>query len=283
MRTTVNDLFRLGVGKLHEAQVEDADFDARCLLELVLDVSTSKFFMMRNETVDIAISQKYFELIERRCNGEPLQYIIGKWEFYGNSFYVGDGVLIPRPETEMLIDEAKKFLDNRSGAVVVVDFCSGSGCVAISIAKLFPDIKVYAIEKYDAAYSYLVKNISLNGVSNVIAVKGDVFDKNVLSGIQPDLILSNPPYIRSEDIKKLEKEVQSEPHTALDGGVDGYDFYRFLADYWFAEYLTGGTAIMLECAEDQGDKLAEMLSVNSTNVKILLDYNGLQRVVIALK
>lgn len=282
MRTTVNDLFRLGVGKLHEAQVEDSDFDARCLLELVLDVSTSKFFMMRNETVDAEISQKYFELIERRCNGEPLQYIIGKWEFYGNSFYVGDGVLIPRPETEMLIDEAKKFLDNKPDAVVV-DFCSGSGCIAISIAKLFPGIKVYAIEKYDAAYSYLVKNISLNGVSNVIAVKGDVFDKNVLSGIQPDLILSNPPYIRSEDIKKLEREVQSEPHTALDGGEDGYDFYHFLADYWFAEYLSSGTAIMLECAEDQGETLAEMLSVNSTNVKILFDYNGLQRVVIAFK
>lgn len=282
MKTTVNDLFRFGTTKLNEAQVEDADFDARCLLESVLDISTSKFFMMRNEIVDIKLSQKYYELIERRCNCEPLQYIIGKWEFYGNSFYVGEGVLIPRPETEMLIDEATKFLSDKSDAIVV-DFCSGSGCIAISIAKLFPNIKVYAVEKYDAAYSYLVKNISVNGVSNVTAVQGDIFDKNVLAGIQPDLILSNPPYIRSDDIKTLEREVRSEPHTALDGGEDGYDFYRFLSDFWFGEFLTNGTAIMLECAEDQGDTLAEMLSINSISTKVLIDYNGLQRVVIACK
>lgn len=282
MKLTVNDLFRLGVKTLNEANIEDAEFDARCLLESVLDIDTSKFFMTREETVDTELSEKYFKLINRRTIGEPLQYIIGKWEFYGNSFYVGEGVLIPRPETEMLVDEAKAFLSVNPSATVV-DFCSGSGCIAISVAKLFPNAKVFAVEKYYKAYSYLLKNIASNRVDNVTAVKGDIFDKNILSDIQPDLLISNPPYIRSEDIKSLKKEVMREPHTALDGGNDGYDFYRVLCEYWFEKHLKSGSAMMLECAEDQGDTLKKMFSEKSLETKILNDYNGLQRVVIAYK
>lgn len=279
---TVNDLYRFGVETLNCSAIEDASFDARCLLEHCLDASTSTFFVIRDNSVDINTVSRYKELIKRRCEHEPLQYIIGKWEFYSNPFYVGQGVLIPRPETEMLIDKAKEFLSDKDKPAVV-DFCSGSGCIAITVAKLFPEATVYAVEKYDNAYSYLIKNIELNSVKNVIPVKGDIFDKQVISGIDPVLVLSNPPYICSHEISSLEDEVQAEPHTALDGGFDGYDFYRVLIDYWFSEYLKKDTAMMLECGEDQGDELYRMFSDKASAVEVLKDYNGLQRIVTAHK
>ena len=282
MKQTYNSIFRLGVETLNNSDIDDAEFDARCLLEHALGIDTSKFFIIRNDVADSSVIEAYKSLLHRRCSGEPLQYILGKWEFYSNQFFVGEGVLIPRPETEILVDEAIRYL-NKNPEAVVVDFCSGTGCIAITVAKLFPNAEVYAVEKYDEAYSYLLKNIKLNDVKNITTVKGDIFNKNVLSGIKPDLILSNPPYVRSADISDLSCEVQSEPHTALDGGIDGYDFYRILSDYWFNECTSFGSAIILECAEDQGDKITEMLSVYSADTKIVNDFNGLQRIVSAYK
>lgn len=282
IQMTINELYRYGVDVLNNCCIDDAAFDARCLLEYVLRIDTSSFFLKRDEVVSASACSAYKDLLSRRCMNEPLQYIVGKWEFYSNDFFVGPGVLIPRPETEMLIDNAKKFLYDKTSPVVV-DFCSGSGCIAITIAKLFPKAKVYAVEKYDPAYEFLIKNIELNSVKNVIPVKGDLFDKDVLTGIDADLILSNPPYIRSDDIDSLDDEVKAEPFTALDGGLDGYDFYRFLFEYWFSEYLKRGSAMMLECAEDQGDTLKDMFSYRSSAVEVLKDYNDLQRIVIAYK
>lgn len=282
IQMTIHDLYRLGVKELTDRGIEDPSFDARFLLESLLDVDASSFFIKRNDPADSTLCADYLELLSRRCKHEPLQYIVGKWEFYSNKFCVGSGVLIPRPETELLIDEAKIFLSDRSNPVVV-DFCSGSGCIAVTVAKLFPEATVYAVEKYDQAYGYLLKNIELNCVDNVIPVKGDIFDKNVLGDIKTDLILSNPPYIRSQEIDCLQIEVRSEPHTALDGGTDGFDFYRILCDYWFTDYLTSGSAMMLECGEDQGDILNRMFSDVASDVQIINDYNDLQRIVVAYK
>ena len=282
MMKTVNEVYRSGVKLLELNNVEDAEFDARCLIEYLLDINTTQFMLSRQEKIDDDIQNRFIELINKRISGTPLQYIIGRWEFMGNTFIVGEGVLIPRPETEMLVDLAAEHLKSVDSPVIV-DFCSGSGCIAISVAKLFPDAKVYAVEKYDEAYSYLVKNIELNNVKNVIAIQGDLFDKFVLDGVRPDMILSNPPYIRKSDIPTLSKEVLCEPHTALDGGNDGYDFYRFLCDYWFGEYLSDNSAMMLECAEDQGDYISDMFSEYTDNTKVVYDFNGLQRIVTSYK
>ena len=282
MMKTVNEVYRSGVKLLELNNVEDAELDARCLIEYLLDINTTQFMLSRQEKIDDDIQNRFIELINKRISGTPLQYIIGRWEFMGNTFIVGEGVLIPRPETEMLVDLAAEHLKSVDSPVIV-DFCSGSGCIAISVAKLFPDAKVYAVEKYDEAYSYLVKNIELNNVKNVIAIQGDLFDKFVLDGVRPDMILSNPPYIRKSDIPTLSKEVLCEPHTALDGGNDGYDFYRFLCDYWFGEYLSDNSAMMLECAEDQGDYISDMFSEYTDNTKVVYDFNGLQRIVTSYK
>ncbi len=279
---TINELYQSGVELLKEAHKEDFEFDARCLLEFSLGLDTTQFLLSRSKFVTDDDKSEYLKLIKRRTDGEPLQYIIGKWEFYGNDFYVGEGVLIPRPETEILVDNAKDFLQNKTQPVIV-DFCSGSGCIAISLAKLFPNALIYAVEKYPVAFSYLKKNITLNEIKNIKPINGDLFDNTLFDGISFDLIVSNPPYIRSDDIKALECEVLKEPVTALDGGKDGYDFYRFLSEFWFDKHLKADGAIMLECAEDQGNYLAEMLNLFGGKSKIVRDLSGLQRVVISHK
>lgn len=279
---TVNQLYRYGTDKFLDCGIEDAEFDARCLIESVLNVDTTRFFLIRSDDVTDEVINKFKDLIVRRVNGEPLQYILGIWEFMGNEFYVGPGVLIPRPETEGLVEFAVDYLRNIEKPVVI-DLCSGSGCIAISIAKLIPEAKVYAVEKFDEAFGYLEKNIGLNSCNNVIAVKGDLFDKSLLRDIKADLILSNPPYIRKDDISTLSVEVQNEPVTALDGGCDGYDYYRFLSDYWLKDFLLNNSAMMIECGEDQGDYIAELFSHHSLKQEVKLDFNGLQRFVIAYK
>lgn len=278
---TVNELYILGKKKLSESGIEDFEFDSRCLLEFCMGFGTTEFLLSRNNAVDSESEKEYFRLIERRTAGEPLQYILGKWEFMGLPFYVGEGVLIPRPETELLVEFAVDFLKDKKNPIVF-DLCSGSGCIAISVAKLVKNAKVFAVEKSSEAFSYLKKNISLNSADNVSALNGDIFDKNILCDVTPDLILSNPPYIRSGDINTLQREVRNEPVMALDGGDDGYDFYRELADSWLMRLSDSG-AIAVECAEDQTEAISEMFGRFGKNISVINDLSGLPRIVTAHK
>lgn len=277
---TISELLKLGAERLKAAGTDDAEYDARCLAEYALNCDYFALRLDFQKELDEKVVEKYFSLIERRLSGEPLQYILEEWEFMGLPFKVGEGVLIPRPETEILAEFAFDFLKKKNDPIVF-DLCSGSGCIAISVAKLCPNSTVYAVEKSDAAFNYLMKNIELNGVKNVKAVKGDVFDKTILFDIAPDLILSNPPYIRSSDIDGLQSEVKKEPITALDGGKDGYDFYRVIASDWIKQIKSGG-AIAVECAEDQTEYISELFSEYASVVKAYNDLSGLPRGVIAL-
>lgn len=277
---TISELLKSGAERLKAAGTDDAEYDARCLAEYALNCDYFALRLDFQKELDEKAVEKYFSLIERRLSGEPLQYILEEWEFMGLPFKVGEGVLIPRPETEILAEFAFDFLKKKN-VPVVFDLCSGSGCIAISVAKFCPNSTVYAVEKSDAAFNYLMKNIELNGVKNVKAVKGDIFDKTILFGIAPDLILSNPPYIRSSDIDGLQSEVKKEPITALDGGEDGYDFYRVIASDWIKQIKSGG-AIAVECAEDQTEYICELFSEHASDVKAYNDLSGLPRGVIAL-
>ena len=278
---TISELEKLGSQKLRASGKENSDFDARCLLEFVLNLNPTQYLLNRSEEVDSVCAEKFLSLVERRSNGEPLQYILGKWEFMGLPFYVGEGVLIPRPETEMLVEYALDFLKDKKNPVVI-DLCSGSGCIAISVAKHLPNAKVYAVEKSDLAFPYLKKNIWLNCVFNVSAVHGDIFDSTLLSDIKPDLILSNPPYIRSPEIVSLQSEVRNEPSMALDGGEDGLIFYREIANGWLDRLGTGG-AIAVECAEDQTEDIIRMFSEKTQYAEAFNDLSGLPRTVTAIK
>ena len=278
---TISELEKLGSQKLRASGKENSDFDARCLLEFVLNLNPTQYLLNRSEEVDSVCAEKFLSLVERRSNGEPLQYILGKWEFMGLPFYVGEGVLIPRPETEMLVEFALDFLKDKKNPVVI-DLCSGSGCIAISVAKHLPNAQVYAVEKSGLAFPYLKKNIWLNCVFNVSAVHGDIFDRTLLSDIKPDLILSNPPYIRSPEIASLQSEVRNEPSMALDGGEDGLIFYREIANGWLDRLGTGG-AIAVECAEDQTEDIIRMFSEKTQYAEAFNDLSGLPRTVTAIK
>lgn len=280
-KITLDALCRQGSEMLEDAGRENAGFDARCLIEFLLGIDTTQFMLRRSENADTKLFSDYMTLIRRRATGEPLQYILGRWEFMDGEFFVGEGVLVPRPETELLVDFAKDYLKDKESPVVF-DLCSGSGCIAVSVASAVKNAQVYAVEKFDAAYSFLEKNIAHNGVNNVTAVKGDIFNSSLLKDIRPDLILSNPPYIRSEELPFLQQEVRHEPATALDGGKDGYDFYRVLASDWLQRLPKGG-AMAVECAEDQADEISQMFFLSRSKVNIINDLSGFPRVVTAVK
>ncbi len=279
---TLNDLIRKGTDILKDADNFDADFDSRCIAEFVLKPAfANKNFNLKNipiygdEHINEEYSERFISFINKRAEGEPLQYLLGEWEFMGLSFKVGKGVLIPRPETEMLVEFAIDFLKGKK-APVVFDLCSGSGCIAISVAKFCPDARVYAVEKSDEAFFYLEENIWLNNAKGVKAIKGDILDKKLLSGISADLLLSNPPYIRTDDIEGLQREVKKEPVMALDGGKDGFDFYRAIASDWLGRIIKGG-AFAVECAEDQTEDICRLFSKKASKVQEYKDLSGLPR------
>lgn len=215
--------------------------------------------------------------VEKRLSGVPLQYILGEWEFFGLKFYVGDGVLIPRPDTEILVEEALSFLKCHPNAAVA-DLCSGSGCVAIAIAKN-SDARVTAVEKYPAAFGYLLKNAELNS-ADIKTVNADVLEN--IDGIF-DLIVSNPPYIRSGELDNLSREVKCEPQTALDGGDDGLVFYRRISAL-AKDALSVGGCIMFEIGYDQKAEVTKILENGGyKNITCRKDYSGNDRVVTAWK
>lgn len=182
---------------------------------------------------------KLKSFIERRQQGEPLQYILGRWEFYGLPFYVGDGVLVPRQDTETLVEDTLQRLKNIKSPVIC-DLCSGSGCIAITLSKELLTKKVFAVEKSEKALHYLEKNINLNNAGATV-ISGDVTDKEIAHSFEKvDCIVSNPPYLTKTDMESLQKEVTFEPKMALKGGDDGLYFYRKITDVWKDRIKKGG-------------------------------------------
>ena len=265
--------------KLRAAQIENASFDASCLVESITGLSRAKIMLCDDD-----ISDGQAELIEcavlRRISGEPLQYILGEWDFFGRTFEVGEGVLVPRPETELIVELALEKLGN-ARYPVVFDLCAGSGCIGLTIAAERPDAHVVLFEKYDKAFHYLKRNIEKLGLTNVQAVQYDItmgYDKKLHE--TPDLIVSNPPYLRTDELERVPAEVMHEPVTALDGGADGTDFYRIIASRWLP-YVNGHGGIIFECDPSQTLKIADMLMPYAMRVKIVTDIFGLQRAVYA--
>ncbi len=213
------------------------------------------------------------EITAERIKGRPLQYIFGKWEFYGYEFFVGEGVLIPRPETELLVDIAVKNLNKNS---VMLDLCSGTGCIPIACA-METGCKAYAVELYDKAFSYLEKNIAHNK-ADVTAVRGDALDNSHLEGVQFDAIFSNPPYLTGEEMENLQPEVKHEPETALYGGEDGLDFYRKLFVLWKPRLKNGGI-FAVEVGDAQGGQVKKLMEEAGFTAEVITDLQGIGRVV----
>ena len=276
---TAEQVLRTAAEKLRAAQIENASFDASCLVENITGLSRTKIMLCDDDIAD-----EQAELVERavlrRISGEPLQYILGEWDFFGRTFEVGEGVLVPRPETELLVELALEKLRNVRYPVVF-DLCAGNGCVGLTIAAERPDAHVWLFEKYDEAFHYLKRNIKKLGLTNVQAVQHDItlgYDDKISE--TPDLIVSNPPYLRTDELDGLSTEVMHEPVTALDGGTDGVDFYRIIASCWLPNVNKHG-GIIFECDPTQTLEIADMLMPYAMRVKIVTDIFGLQRAVFA--
>ncbi len=265
--------------RLELGGVADASFDTNELICYALGVNRTQMSLFPDQDVDEKQLSMLDELAKRRIAGEPLQYILGEWEFYGLPFYVGDGVLIPRADTEVLVDCALNFLKTRQNADVI-DLCSGSGCIAISVKKNAPSVNMTAVELYDKAYDFLVRNAERNH-SEINIVRADVLQKDDGFGMF-DLILTNPPYIEAEVVPTLSKEVQSEPITALDGGKDGLDYYRAIAENWVPLLKPNG-CIIAEIGEDQAQSVTNIFKLKNLICDTVKDLNGLDRVIVGTK
>lgn len=263
---------------LADSKIEDETFEALCLFEKVTGFDRLGIISHGNEQITEEKLSELLSLVKRRCEHEPLQYLLESWSFCGFDFCVGKGVLIPRDDTEVVVNLCLDYLKNRKSKKVI-DLCAGSGAISVALEKLAGS-DVTALELSDDAYKFLEKNIILNN-TKVKAVKGDVFKAYCdFEDDTFDLIVSNPPYIKSDDIQTLQTEVRQEPRLALDGGKSGYDFYEAIIKNWSSKLRYGG-ALAFELGENQSEYVSNLMkSQGFENIRTSLDLGGVQRAII---
>lgn len=258
---------------LEANNIDEADFKALNTVCHVAGIKNSEYALHKD---DFIITRQLADCLWKLKTGMPLQYVLGKWDFYESEFKVGEGVLIPRPETEELVELVIKCA-KKTVNPIIIDLCSGSGCIGISIARAVKNSTVYCVEKSEDALKYLIENSK--GDDNVKVVCGDIF--NDIDLPTADIIVSNPPYIKSNDIKTLQDEVKKEPHIALDGGEDGLDFYRCINEKWHNKVKNGGY-LFLEIGNEQGGSVSDILT-NFNDINVKKDLYGNDRMVVAIK
>ena len=276
-------LYKKIIGILEKSGMDR--FDAYCIFESAFGDVFPRIMMDRTLDVPAEISDKILAMTEKRCQGYPLQYIIGSWEFLGYEFKVGEGVLIPRPDTETLVIQVRDICLSRGlKAPRIADLCSGSGCIAISLKLWFPGAEVYAVELSDKALSYLRENTRLNNGADIHIVQADVLDEKTARSISDlDIIVSNPPYLTAEEMNDLQTEVSFEPEAALFGGADGLDFYREITRIWRASLKEGGF-LAYEFGLGQHEDVSRILRENGfSNIQLSRDTAGIIRTAAAQK
>ena len=276
---TVGAALRRLTHYLEENGIEAPDFEA---LQMLQSLGYSKIRILEGRGVLTQQQQEQLrQLASRRLEGEPLQYLLGEWEFYGLTLKVGPGVLIPRPDTETLVETGLSYLKGRTGCRVL-DLCAGTGCVGLAVEQNAKNISaLYALEKEEAAFFYLKENLAAYE-SRVMPLHQD--------GLAPgpeadrlDLILCNPPYLTGEDMESLQTEVRYEPPSALDGGEDGLDFYRRLTAVWKDRLVSGGL-LAYEIGMGQQEDVTQILRQEGLEqIHWKEDLSGIVRVVAGRK
>ena len=253
-------------------------FEAGLMLETVFGVSRTDILLGRTVSLDDGRREQLLALMQGREERRPLQYLLGSWEFYGRPFIVGEGVLIPRPDTEILAEQVLVGLEHVK-APRVLELCGGSGCLAVTVALERPDAEVWCVEKSEAAFSYLKRNNDALG-AGVHILLGDALDTGCVEG-DFDCILSNPPYLSDSDMRELEPEVRCEPAMALYGEADGLFFYRELTARW-ADRLRPGGLMAYEIGMGQQSQVAAIMQAAGLNtICQTMDYGGIIRVLTA--
>lgn len=260
-----------------EHGIEDPAKEAKMLITGALPIGPTELYRGDRELSgeeESALSS----LAARRAGGEPLQYLLGSVEFYGLRIHVGRGVLIPRPETELLVEEMVRLLTDRRPPFSILDLCTGSGCIALALAKRFPEAEVYGTDASEAAMVYAVQNARENTVTNVRFLLGDLFGP--VRGMRFDCIISNPPYVTREEIRTLQREVRDfEPVEALDGGPDGLDFYRLISK-GAPRHLRENGVLALEIGYGQAGEVERIIrQVAFKEITIRKDFSGIERII----
>lgn len=269
---TIREALKAAAARLEAAGVPNGDYDAAQMLAHVLGEDALMMRLNNHRMLSDPHAAQYEQLIARREKREPMQYILGETGFMGLTFHVEPGVLCPRPDTEILCEEALRRIEP---GMRVLDIGTGSGALAVSIAKLAPGAQVTAVDISDAALAVAKGNAERNGVQ-VRFVRSDCFA--ALDGEVFDVIVSNPPYISGEEMKTLMPEVCMEPKLALYGGEDGLDFYRRITSEAGA-YLNNGGTLLFEIGWQQKDDVSALLRGHIGEPFALKDYGDNWRVV----
>ena len=283
----IRELKIIGNKKLEENNIEDSVFKAEKLLQYVLNMDKTELLINNEMLVDKENENKYLMLIDKLIKGKPLQYITNCQEFMKLNFFVDQNVLIPQPDTEILLEKVldtinkikqlREIKENREQEkILVLDLCTGSGAIGISIKKYITDVEVYASDISKEA----LKIAELNAKNNDVQIH--VINSDMLENIKIkfDIIVSNPPYIETKELEKLPKDVQNEPQLALDGGEDGLKYYKIIRDEGY-KFLKDNGAILLEIGYNQNRSVPDLFRNNENykNIEIYKDLSNIDRVV----
>ncbi len=254
---TIRQAIEKGVIELKVANVETPKLKARLLMQYVLNKTRQYIIVHDTEDLLEVKQNEYFRCIDKLKKGYPIEHITHQKEFMKLNFFVNGDVLIPRQDTEILVEEVIK-ISKEMKVKKILDLCTGSGAIAVSLAKYLSDVEITAIDISHKAIKTAKKNAVFHKVEDRITfLESDLFGN--LKNQKYDLIVSNPPYIKKDLIKKLDKQVQKEPYIALDGGYDGLDFYRKIIKEAY-EYLKYGGYLCLEIGYDQKDDVIDLIN-----------------------
>ena len=279
---TYNDIYLQARNALRENGIDGYTLEARLLVATAAGKTTQELLRDLSLYTTAEMADRVAALTERRISGEPVAYITGAWEFYGLPMLITPDVLIPRMDTELLVDAAKELLNGRKMDARILDLCCGSGCIACALGHELPAARIVAVDLSAKALEVARKNIAANRLSSrAICIQADATTSPPMSMGQFDLIISNPPYVRSADMKKLDRSVRDfEPSWALDGGKDGLKFYKAIIKYW-KSLLRPGAYLLFEVGEGQAESVKEMLLMGGfRSVSSKFDTLGVERVII---
>ena len=275
----ISDVLKNTADRLKRADIDTASLDAKLLLCKYLQ--KDKLYLVVNADKEIEIDNSFEQIVSRRENHEPIQYILGKAEFYGLDFKVDKNVLIPRPDTEILVERVINFVGDN--LYTVLDIGTGSGCIPITVAANCKNVKAYTVDVSEYATKVAKENAKLNGVEERVTFLNMDILKD-FPDLEVDCIVSNPPYIEDGVIPTLMSDVKDyEPYIALSGGADGLVFYRRIAEKGY-EILKKGGLIVFEVGYNQAQAVKEILKNNGfVDMEIIKDLAGINRVVTAIK
>ncbi len=281
----IQKLRNFGRNKLKENSIEDASFKAEILLQYILNMNKTEIIINSEKEVQHDLEQKYIAYLDEVIAGKPIQYITHKQEFMGLNFYVDESVLIPQPDTEILVEETIRTVTANNKLlgqnIKILDLCTGSGAIAISLENYLKnkfETEIIASDVSKKAIDVAKRNARENN-AKVKFIISDMFENIKENNF--DIIVSNPPYIEKATIITLSKEVQNEPHLALDGGIDGLDFYKIIAKEGY-KHLKSGGYILVEIGYNQKESVSNIFKEYTDQyieVNCIKDLNGQDRVI----